>query len=261
MQTPIESNQLFIDTWKLMCGRLPAPRIQDVDGLTVCYGNVPLPFLNVILANRPVASLGELRADLHRVAAIGRDFTHPWLHLLCEEMVPEGWQAVATETGFQPTMLLTGMTAPALKPPTRSLPELEWRPIRDDQTATDLAQVNAHAYGLPLDMVDCICNRRLWHDDSYGAVGYLDGKPVTGAGAFPVAGTLYVALVATLPEFRGRGFAEAGMRHTIAEASKIMDSSLLALHASEAGLPVYRRMGFESSGVFQLLATGGAAGH
>jgi hypothetical protein len=55
---------------------------------------------------------------------------------------------------------------------------LEYRRVQDAATARDLAELNMQAYGLPLEMGECICNLHLWKEDSYGYVGYVDGQPV-----------------------------------------------------------------------------------
>jgi GNAT superfamily N-acetyltransferase len=102
----------------------------------------------------------------------------------------------------------------------------------------------------------------LWHKDSFGYVGYAGEKAVTCAAAFPVLGTMYIALVATLPESHGKGYAEAVMRHAIEQAGRAMGSMRMTLHASDVGRPVYRAMGFEPGGRVMLLApSDGSGGH
>jgi len=64
---------------------------------------------------------------------------------------------------------------------------------------------------------------------------------------------MYIALVATLPGHRARGYAEASMRHTIQQASVIMGNVPLTLHASDCGRPLYAVMGFMPCATFSLL--------
>jgi GNAT superfamily N-acetyltransferase len=107
-----------------------------------------------------------------------------------------------------------------------------------------------------------MCNLHLWHADSLGYVGYAGEKAVTSAAAFPVCGTMYIALVATVPESHGKGYAEAVMRHAIEQASRAMGPVRMTLHASDMGRPVYRAMGFEAGARVMLLAPSDAsAGH
>jgi ribosomal protein S18 acetylase RimI-like enzyme len=50
--------------------------------------------------------------------------------------------------------------------------------------------------------------------------------------------------VATLPEHRRRGYAEAVVRHGLAEARREWGLERTVLHATEAGHPLYQRMGY-----------------
>jgi GNAT superfamily N-acetyltransferase len=140
---------------------------------------------------------------------------------------------------------MTGMATSQLLPPRRPPPELEFRRVSDEATARDLAMINGQAYGMPLDLFECMCNLHLWQPDTHGYIGYAAGKAVTCAAVLPVAGTLYVAFVATLPEAYGRGYAEAVMRHAIDQGRRDMPVTRLTLHASEMGRPLYRAMGFD----------------
>jgi hypothetical protein len=71
------------------------------------------------------------------------------------------WEAVVREYGLEPALPVTGMAADRLKPPRRALPDLAYRRVQDDATARDLAALNMHAYGLPLEMGACIGNLHL----------------------------------------------------------------------------------------------------
>jgi len=146
------------------------------------------------------------------------------------------------------------MAADRLLPPRRALPELAFRRVSDETTARDLAMINAQAYGIPAELFECMCNLHLWHADSYGYVGYADGKALTSAAAFPVAGTMYIAFVATVPEAHGKGYAESVMRHSIEQAGSAMGALRMTLHASDMGRPVYQAMGFEPGARVMLLA-------
>ena len=125
-------------------------------------------------------------------------------------------------------------------------------------TARDLAMINAQAYEMPAQEWECMCNLQPWHDDSYGYVGYLDGKPVSSAAAMPIDGAMYIALVATLPEEHGKGYAEAVMRHAIEKGRARMGKRRLVLHASDMGQPLYRSMGFRAGCKISLLALASA---
>lgn len=103
--------------------------------------------------------------------------------------------------------------------------------------ARDLAELNALAYHMPADAFDCIANMRLWHPDSYAYVGYLGGQPVSCAAAFPVNGTVSIALVATLPEEQGKGYAETVTRQAASQGQLAMRTTRNSLARLRPGSP------------------------
>jgi GNAT superfamily N-acetyltransferase len=251
--TPKDSVGILIDAWKVMVGRFPTGEIRQADGVATMFGHVPQQFLNLSTPDRPLADVHELRAAL--VAAKERAATckHASFLVLCDGWVPSDWERVAAEEGFTLALNMTGMAAGDLLPPRRGLAGLEFRRIEDEVVARDIALVNARAYGMPLELFECISNLYLWHEDSFGYVGYEGGRAVTSAAVFPVAGTTYVAFMATLPEAHGRGYAEAVMRHAIEQGHQAMGRIRLTLHASDMGKPLYRAMGFEAGAQMAVL--------
>jgi GNAT superfamily N-acetyltransferase len=236
--------QLFIEAWKAMVGRLPSPRIEEADGVATCFGNVPLVFLNLSIVDRPAASADDLRALLKTSAGRAGACEHPSGVVLCEDWLPAGWEQVTAEAGLAEMMGMTGMEGGKLLPPRRPQANVEIRRAIDDAGARDLAQLNAVAYHVPGELFECISGINFWHDDSLAYVGYVDGKPVSTASVLPVAGTVYVALVATLPEEQGKGYAETVMRHAVTQGQQAMGVMRTTLHATDMGQPVYRAMGY-----------------
>jgi predicted acetyltransferase len=58
-------------------------------------------------------------------------------------------------------------------------------------------------------------------------------------------GYRYVAMVATDPAHQRRGYAEAAMRRALAVAAGRYGEQTSFLHATDAGRPIYARMGYE----------------
>lgn len=254
MFTDEENVEVLIEAWKLMVGRLPGAEIEQSQGVSTMFAHVPLPFLNLSMPDCPLLDVQALRRALALVSSRAEACAHSSLLALCEAWVPREWEQVALEEGFAMALNMTGMAADRLLPPRRALPELAFRQVADETTARDLAMINAQAYGIPAELFECLCNLYLWHEDSFGYVGYAGGKAVTSAAAFPVLDTMYIALVATVPDSHGKGCAEAVMRHVIEQAGKAMGPVRMTLHASDMGRPVYQAMGFESGARVMLLA-------
>jgi predicted N-acetyltransferase YhbS len=68
-----------------------------------------------------------------------------------------------------------------------------------------------------------------------------------------VDGHRYVALVATEPGQQRRGFGEATMRQALENAARAHGETPTVLHATDAGRPVYERMGYTSISTHTLL--------
>ena len=79
-------------------------------------------------------------------------------------------------------------------------------------------------------------------------IGYVDGEPVSTSAAVVSDGFVGVYAVATSPMARGNGYGEA-----LTWAAIAADPDLpVTLQASELGERVYRRMGFETVGIFTI---------
>jgi ribosomal protein S18 acetylase RimI-like enzyme len=251
-----ENVQTLIDAWKLMTGRFAGSGFEGAEGVASTFANIALPFMNISFQDRPTTNGQELRSLLQTMRQRAKTCPHPSMIALSEEWTPEGWAAAAAEEGFHFALNMTGMAAETLLPLRRPSPNLEYRRVQDVATATDLATINAQAYGMPTEMWDCVCNMQLWHPDSYAFVGYVDGKAVTAAASLPIDGAMYIALVATLPEAHGKGYAEAVMRQAIQQAQAGMGKRRMILHASEMGQPLYTSMGFHAGGKIALFSAG-----
>jgi GNAT superfamily N-acetyltransferase len=245
--------QVFTEAWKLMTSRFPDSRIEDGDDVVSCMGNVPLLFFNLWVQQRPAATVDELLALFTKAAERSAKCAYPAGGVLREDWLPSGWEGVAASCGLAPMMPMTGMETTQLLAPRRTAPELEIRRVTDAAVARDLATVNALAYGMSPEAFDCMSNMLLWQPDSYGFVGYANGRPVSTAAALPVAGTVYIALVATMPDAQGKGYADAVMRHAIGEGQRAMGIETTTLHATDAGQPVYRAMGYNAGARFILV--------
>ena len=245
-----------IDAWKLMSGRFAGSDFQRADGVASTFANIPLSFFNISFQECPAATADELRSMLATMQRRAKACPHPSLIGLCEDWLPADWQAIAAKEGFAFVLSMTGMAADNLLPLRRPSPELKYRRIEDDATARALAMINAHAYQMATEVWECLCNLQLWRSDSYGYVGYRDGKAVSSAAALPIEGAMYIALVATEPGEHGKGYAEAVMRHAIKQGEAGMGKRRLVRHASDMGGPLYQSMGFGAGCRIPLLAAG-----
>lgn len=252
--SPEETVNVLIEAWKLMVSRFPGASIEQADSVVTTFAQLPLPFLNISMPDRPLPEEPAFRSALAVIKNRAKSCKHDSFAALCDLWAPSGWEPIVTEEGFTVAVNMTGMATDQLLPPRRLLPELEFRRVSDEPTARALAMINGHAYKMSLDLFECMSNLHLWHSDTFGYVGYADGQAVTCAAVLPVAGTIYVAFVATLPQAHGKGYAEAVMRHAIEQGRREMGLFRITLHASDMGRPLYRAMGFQPGARVVLLS-------
>jgi GNAT superfamily N-acetyltransferase len=153
-----------------------------------------------------------------------------------------------------PLMAVTGMVAEKLEPPERPPPsELVYRRIEDRADRFALVNINSASYAVPSEWGREVAENSggVWVGESFAHLGCVGGKPVTVSTTVRMGDALYVGWVATLPQHRRRGYAEAVVRHSLAEASRVHGGmTRTALHATPAGLPMYHRMGYRPVGRF-----------
>jgi ribosomal protein S18 acetylase RimI-like enzyme len=65
-------------------------------------------------------------------------------------------------------------------------------------------------------------------------------------------GALGIYSLGTLPDYRRRGYGEALLRTVLAERR---EGELLVLESTEAGYPLYRRLGFREAAKFSVYLT------
>jgi len=86
-------------------------------------------------------------------------------------------------------------------------------------------------------------------------VGFAGGVPVSMVALVKAPATLGIYSLGTLPEHRRRGFGEALLRAAVARKQSAAARELLALESTEAGYPLYRRMGFRDVARFTVYLT------
>ncbi|MBM3764667.1 MAG: GNAT family N-acetyltransferase [Acidobacteria bacterium] len=107
------------------------------------------------------------------------------------------------------------------------------------------------AYGMPEIVTESVMETDAYFsrpDNEFGYVAYDGDVAVSTATVIAIDGWLYVALVATDPAHRQKGYAEAVMRHALSVASIELGITRTALDASAMGAPVYERMGYRFTG-------------
>lgn len=232
-------------------------RVRQFDGVETAWVNSLMPINNASFLAAPVTSEPALRNRL--AAAIQDASPHqlPWAFFLYEpftaSLEPERVISIAAESGLARAMEVRVMTgeADALTPPRRPLPPLSFKRVESPADVAHVLDINLRAYGMPLEITPTLIETEAYFSEiekEYGFLAYDGDEAVSTATVVELDGWLYVALVATEPAQRSKGYAEAVMRHALAESASALGITRTALDATAMGEPIYQRMGYSATG-------------
>jgi GNAT superfamily N-acetyltransferase len=236
----------FVDAWRLMCAGAPGYAEQQENGAHYIFSGIPIAFFNIALMTDSSVDAETLSAAGLKACAWASKRGVPWLFVVTNETLAAGTDAAAAldSCGMVPLMPLTGMIAQNVAPPSNVPPELELLRPADDGRCSAIVDVNGLAYGMDLGPAKEILGKQTFWSGSFPALGLTRGAPTCAAAVFMVDGYRYVALVATDPAWQRRGYGELVMRHALALAAQTHGDDPTTLHATEAGRPIYERMGY-----------------
>ena len=110
--------------------------------------------------------------------------------------------------------------------------------------------------GIDLDATttaDAVALEAQLSDERNRFLGYWDGVPVATAANVLHAGVAGIYAVSTLPAYRGRGIGSAITLYAM-EAARQRGYATAVLTSTEMGFPVYKKLGFEVQGYYQVYA-------
>lgn len=238
----------FVEAWKLLTAGVPTYASAGLPGVDLVFSGLPVPFFNVGLTTGEINDSAELdslaRTALEWAAPRGA----PWLFVTTTETIsPDVPAAAILEAhGLVPIMNLTGMLAADVPLPALTPAGLALAVPDDDAGCEQFVHLNQAAYGMDMQCLLPFIGASSFWKDAVGVVGKLEDTPVSCSTVLPVDGHHYVALVATHPDYRRRGYADAAMRHALALAADRFGRRPTFLHATDAGRPVYELMGYQA---------------
>lgn len=234
------------EAWRVMCRDAPGRRVSSADGIDYIFSGLPVAFFNVAVLTQPSISASALRAFGHAAREWAAETPVPWFFVVTHDRVEAGVDAPAilADCGLNAALPLTGMLATQL-PPAASAPSGLQITVADaDAECATLVDINSAAYEMDLEPAKAVLGKQAFWNDHVAVLGSVDGAPASGAAVLMVDGCRYVALVATSPAHRRRGYAEAVMRHALEVAASAHGERPTVLHATDAGRPIYARMGY-----------------
>jgi GNAT superfamily N-acetyltransferase len=232
----------------------------ELPGVAVTSSGVHFAMFNSALLTAPVTTTAELDQRIREAARFFAERRMPWSFWLCEAWFDKAMRGkvggVFDYNGMQFVIEMPGMVAERLVPPWRELPALAVEPVRDGRTRADFGHIMAGAFGIPVPVAQAIYeSERTWGNGFRGYVGYVEGLPVCSTATFETASATGVYAVGTLPPYRHRGYAEAVMRHALAQVPADSTGGCLVLESSEAGFALYEKMGYRTEARYAVFAT------
>ena len=237
----------FLDAWRIFGRACPATKLLNAGGAEYIFTGLPIAFFNVAVVTAPQVSAPALDAAARGAMQWASDKSAPWLFIVTHETLEPGVNAAAAlePCGLVPLLPLTGMVARQIPHDARVPAGLQLEVPEDDDGCCDIIDVNSAAYGMDLNASKPAFGRGSFWADHVPVLGRAGGAPATSAAVLLSGGYRYVALVATQPGHQKRGFAEAAMRLALSVASEKFGERPTFLHATDAGRPIYARMGYE----------------
>jgi N-acetylglutamate synthase len=234
------------DVWRELSPLVAGARLFADDGAVALATGIPVPTFNGVWLERADPSVAAVAALLDKVAADGAPYSL-WLRSGSDGALSE----LAVNRGMTcdervPAMVLDA-TAVAASP---SPAGLVIRRLGPGQASVH-TQVAAAGFGMPSEHLERVCTPASMELDGVRCyVGELDGQPVTTGLACTLGGRTGLFDIATLPGFRGRGYASAITARAIADGVAA-GASWCWLQSSAAGYQVYRNLGFREIDAWQ----------
>jgi GNAT superfamily N-acetyltransferase len=226
--------------------------IRDLPGVSLIFCGLNYAAFNAALLAQPLDGDAQELGRLIDVSAQHFDARSlRWTYWLCTDFLNQPLRREAPKVfkrhGLRQLTEAPGMYAAHLAPAMRSLPALEVRPVADEPTRAAFAEVMSTAFDIPHSVCISVYGaERAWKGTFQGYVGYANGRAVTTTAAVITGDVIGLYSVATLPQHRRLGFAEAIMRHVVEQAQQTRGISRTVLQSTSSGLSLYEAMGYRT---------------
>jgi GNAT superfamily N-acetyltransferase len=245
-----ESNSLFQDVWS-MYARGAGGEVVEQPGFVATWAGVQWPIVNVVFLNTPLTTVDDLEDSLRRVDSFVATKQQPGMLIACHDWLPDSKDQFANHGWIQISEAY-GMVAEKCASD-KSHGDLEYRQVDSQELRCAVADLNAAGYEVPPEMArEALDHAALWGEGCFGYVGFLNDTPVATSTTYVRSNCLYVALVATQPEFRKRGLARGITSYSVEQAERASGLQRTLLHATPMARSIYESLGFRTVTTFPM---------
>jgi GNAT superfamily N-acetyltransferase len=250
-----ESLRQFISTWKLIGKPFPEVDQRNKPGLAISWPNTRFPFYNAVFLTDQLTDACALEQTIPAAAAYMRARDTAGLFVVCLDNLSGSAKrelhSFLANAKLVPSIPMTGMAGDILPMQVTRHPTLRFVRIGDDATIQAFAELNCVSYDIPVEAAESLVKEHaLWRHQAFGVVAYEGDRPVATATAIVNEGCLFLFLVATATDARRKGYGEAVVRYALQTAHRATGIRRTVLHATDAGYPLYLRLGYHSTGKF-----------
>ena len=252
----LESSAVFISVWRQFAESFENADITTRDGLAIGWPDVPLTLYNNIFLVRNIEDTEILRARVHEAVSFARAKRQAGVVTVCHELLGDRARlevdAIFESEGYLPAIPLTGMAGDILPLTAPGHPDL--RIERTEDNGVIVTEINCLAYGFAVETGRASLLRTSFWQCAFPYVAFSGDRAVATATVIVQHEYLYLALVATVPEAQGKGYAQAVVRHALQRAHEATGLTRTILHATQAGYSLYDGLGYRATAHFTCYA-------
>lgn len=238
-----ESARQYLLNWRLMAAASPSGAVFESPKLAYSIAATAVPLFNLAMAKGPVAPVGEAATLAEQAIAEFRRRRVPGILTAPGSWLPGNARAEIESAGMQYLFTLMGMRTARLSEPERpARPEV--RELTPEEAAEPLARINGLAYAMEETEWSQLLLPGFWSSGPRAYAVFEGTDPVAVGAAATAEGISYLMWMATVPDARRRGYAEAIIRRAWSDARTFDGAKFTVLHATKMGRPVYARLGY-----------------
>ncbi len=236
-------------------GRGPGGEVHEDRGVTWFATGLPDPLFNGVMTATLAEGDVDRRIDDLRTEFRSRKLPLEWT--VGSSTVPPNLGTNLRAKGLAHLLVVPGMALDLRRLPDEPLPRgLTIRRAVNRRDLEACIRIAASTFQIAEALVPRLVDIELGmpadHRETTAAfLGRVGGKPVASSVLFTSAGVAGLYFVGTLPAHRGRGLARAMTVHAMREGRE-RGYRIGTLQATEMGLPVYRRLGFQAYSRFEI---------